>query len=72
MKRTLLTFRLALETIIGLLCLSYMGNGIVWRFLMQVTRTTFIVALIGIGLVWDALRLRRKLNQLGASRSTQI
>lgn len=67
MKRVLLSFRLALEAIAGVLLLGNAALKIIEYFTRQglgPTVGTLIGIAIGIPLVWDALRLRALLNKI--------
>jgi len=66
MKRAYLTIRLVLEDLIGVVVLFEFGRFII----ASPARITSIAVLVGvplgIGLVFDAFRVRRMLNQLDA------
>lgn len=67
MKRVYLTIRLTVEALFGVLILFECGSAVV----ASPARITSIAVLVGVplgvGLVADAFRVRRMLNQLDAS-----
>jgi hypothetical protein len=66
MKRAYLTIRLVLEAIIGVFLLLACGYAIVTSSLKNLTIANIVGLLLGIGLPFDAFRVRRMLNQLDA------
>ena len=72
MKRIYLSIRLLIEALIGVLVLyECVKFTVAWP--ARITSIAVLVGVpLGIGLVFDALRVRRMLNQLDAKNDPQL
>ena len=68
----LLAFRLAFESIVGVLLLFSSWRSLAPSPLMHLTIATLLGVLIGTALVLDALRLRRILNRIDATADVPL
>ena len=72
MKRMFLGFRLALESIFGVLILGTSLWSIVQFLQSHLLRTSTLIGLaVGTLLVWDALRMRKVMNRLDEQSSNE-
>jgi hypothetical protein len=66
MKRILLSIRLVLEALIGIVLLYNCGGAIVISLFRNLNIANIVGIILGIGITADAFRVRRMLNQLDA------